>query len=111
MARVTDAFFEHREHLFGVAYRMLGRRADAEDAVREAWLRYQGADTTHVSDLRAWLTTVVGRLCLDQLRSARVRREAYVGPWLPEPIVERLPDEAADPGERVALSESVSFAL
>ncbi|MGI5246981.1 RNA polymerase sigma factor SigJ [Dactylosporangium sp. CA-139066] len=111
MGRVTDAFFEHRGHLFGVAYRMLGRRADAEDAVQEAWLRYQAADTSGVADLRAWLTTVIGRLCLDQLRSARVRREAYVGPWLPEPLVERLPDEGADPGEKVALAESVSFAL
>jgi RNA polymerase sigma-70 factor (ECF subfamily) len=111
MGRVTDAFFEHQAHLFGVAYRMLGRRADAEDAVQEAWLRYRGADTSGVLDLRAWLTTVVGRLCLDQLRSARVRREAYVGPWLPEPIVERLPDAGADPGEAVALAESVSFAL
>jgi RNA polymerase sigma-70 factor (ECF subfamily) len=108
---VTDAFFEHRGHLFGVAYRMLGRRADAEDAVQEAWLRYQAADTSAVEDLRAWLTTVVGRLCLDQLRSARVRREAYVGPWLPEPIIERMPDEGADPAETVALAESVSFAL
>ncbi|GAA2377613.1 sigma-70 family RNA polymerase sigma factor [Dactylosporangium salmoneum] len=109
--RVSDAFLQHRDHLFGVAYRMLGQRADAEDAVQEAWLRYRGADTTGVADLRAWLTTVVGRLCLDQLRSARARREAYVGPWLPEPLVERLPDAEPEPGEAVALADSVSFAL
>ncbi|WP_344618122.1 RNA polymerase sigma factor SigJ [Dactylosporangium salmoneum] len=108
---MSDAFLQHRDHLFGVAYRMLGQRADAEDAVQEAWLRYRGADTTGVADLRAWLTTVVGRLCLDQLRSARARREAYVGPWLPEPLVERLPDAEPEPGEAVALADSVSFAL
>ncbi|MET7393343.1 RNA polymerase sigma factor SigJ [Dactylosporangium sp. NPDC005572] len=108
---MTDAFSAHRGHLFGVAYRMLGSRADAEDVVQEAWLRYAAADQDRIVDLRAWLTTVTGRLCLDVLRSARVRREAYVGPWLPEPIVERLPDQGADPGESVALSESVSLAL
>jgi RNA polymerase sigma-70 factor (ECF subfamily) len=109
-----QAFLEHRGHLFGVAYRMLGSRADAEDAVQEAWLRYRKADTSAVADLRAWLTTVTGRLCLDQLRSARARREAYVGrwsTWLPEPLVERLPDPGLDPAEAVALDESVSFAL
>ncbi|GGM70882.1 RNA polymerase sigma factor SigJ [Dactylosporangium sucinum] len=108
---MTDAFSAHRGHLFGVAYRMLGSRADAEDVVQEAWLRYAAADQGQIVDLRAWLTTVTGRLCLDLLRSARVRREAYVGQWLPEPIVERLPDQGADPGESVALSESVSLAL
>ncbi|MEV6923579.1 RNA polymerase sigma factor SigJ [Dactylosporangium sp. NPDC051485] len=108
---MSDAFLEHRDHLFGVAYRMLGQRADAEDAVQEAWLRYRGADTAGVTDLRAWLTTVVGRLCLDQLRSARARRESYVGPWLPEPLVERLPDAEPEPGEAVAFADSVSFAL
>jgi RNA polymerase sigma-70 factor (ECF subfamily) len=111
MVCVNDAFSEHRGHLFGVAYRMLGSRADAEDVVQEAWLRYNAADTAAVADLRAWLTTVTGRLCLDQLRSARVRREAYVGPWLPEPLVERLPAGGVDPGEAVALADSVSMAL
>jgi RNA polymerase sigma-70 factor (ECF subfamily) len=108
---VADAFSAHRQHLFGVAYRMLGSRADAEDVVQDAWLRYAGADAAGIVDLRAWLTTVTGRLCLDVLRSARVRREAYVGPWLPEPLVERLPSPGADPGEEVALSDSVSIAL
>ena len=123
---VADEEFEaHRGHLFGVAYRMLGSRAEAEDAVQETWLRYAAADP-HPDDLRAWLTTVTGRICLDVLRSARVRREAYVGPWLPEPIVARLPEGAAvagaaggtgrpggsgDPAEQVAEREQVSLAL
>ncbi|MEV0566289.1 RNA polymerase sigma factor SigJ [Dactylosporangium sp. NPDC050588] len=107
-----DQFSAHRDHLFGVAYRMLGSRADAEDVVQDAWLRYAGADTSGVTDLRAWLTTVTGRLCLDQLRAAKVRREAYVGPWLPSPLVERLPDPSqVDPGERVSFRDSVSIAL
>lgn len=80
-------FEEHRSHLFAVAYRITGSRADAEDAVQEAWLRYAAADTAGIRELRAWLTTVVGRICLDRLRSAAVRRERYVGPWLPEPLV------------------------
>jgi RNA polymerase sigma-70 factor (ECF subfamily) len=111
---VADPFSEHRDHLMGVAYRMLGSRVEAEDAVQEAWLRYAGADTGEVVDLRAWLTTVVGRICLDQLRSARVRREAYVGPWLPEPFIERLPAPASvapDPAEHAARADRVSFAL
>src|SRR5262245_889707 len=64
---VTDAFSAHRDHMMAVAYRMLGSRTEAEDAVQEAWLRYAGADTSQVTDLRAWLTTVTGRICLDQL--------------------------------------------
>src|SRR4051812_34154845 len=115
MAGVSDAisehaFLEHRGHLFGVAYRMLGSRADAEDAVQEAWLRYRKADTSEVADLRAWLTTVTGRLCLDQLKSARARRETYVGPWLPEPLVSNQPPERG-PDARTELVESLSLAF
>jgi RNA polymerase sigma-70 factor, ECF subfamily len=106
----TDQFSPYRDHLMGVAYRMLGSRAEAEDAVQEAWLRYAGADQAGIVDLKGWLTTVVGRICLDVLRSARVRREAYVGPWLPEPYVERLP-AADDPAEAVAQADRVSLAL
>jgi RNA polymerase sigma-70 factor, ECF subfamily len=114
-----EDFEEHRGHLFGVAYRMLGNRAEAEDAVQETWLRYAAA-RPEPDDLRAWLTTVVGRICLDVLRSARVRREAYVGPWLPEPIISRLPAGSSlsgpgpftdDPAERAAQHEQVSMAL
>src|SRR5262245_29776787 len=89
---------------------MLGSRAEAEDAVQEAWLRYADA-RPDAEDLRAWLTTVVARICLDVLRSARVRREAYVGPWLPEPLVTRLPATDPDPASAAVLGEQVSLAL
>jgi len=107
----VDEFEEHRSHLTGVAYRMLGSLADAEDAVQDAWLRLQRVDRASIDDLRGWLTTVTGRLCLDRLRSARVTREAYVGPWLPEPLVARLPDTAPDPADVAVLDESVRMAL
>ncbi len=94
-----------------VAYRMLGSRSEAEDAVQEAWLRYAPVDPDTIDDLPAWLTTVTARICLDVLRSARVRREAYVGPWLPEPLVARLPAPDADPVDQVTRTEEVSFAL
>ena len=83
-------FAGHRSHLIGVAYRLTSTRADAEDAVQEAWLRLAGLDDAGrvgIRDLRGWLTTVVGRICLDRLKSAPARREQYVGQWLPEPIV------------------------
>jgi RNA polymerase sigma-70 factor, ECF subfamily len=116
---VTDLateFEAERAHLTSVAYRMLGSRAEAEDAVQEAWLRYAAAladpaDRARIRDLRGWLTTTTGRICLDVLRSARVRREAYVGPWLPEPIVERLPDGDTDPAERAARTDQIGIAL
>jgi RNA polymerase sigma-70 factor (ECF subfamily) len=107
---VTE-FEDHRRHLFGVAYRMLGSAADAEDAVQDAWLRLQRADRSGIEDLRAWLTTVTGRICLDRLRSAQARRETYTGPWLPEPIVTRLVDPAAGPAELAELGDSVRIAL
>jgi RNA polymerase sigma-70 factor (ECF subfamily) len=106
----SDAFEAHRGHLLAVAYRMLGSHADAEDAVQETWLRYAAADREGIDDLRAWLTTVTARICLDVLRSARVRREAYVGPWLPEPQVRQLP-AFPDPGEHAAQADEVSLAL
>jgi RNA polymerase sigma-70 factor (ECF subfamily) len=110
----SDEFSAHRAHLTGVAYRILGSRSEAQDAVQEAWLRYRAADRAGIADLRGWLTTVTARICLDELRSARVRREAYVGPWLPEPLVTRLPAgglDGADPAELVARTEQVSLAL
>ncbi|WP_018683111.1 sigma-70 family RNA polymerase sigma factor [Actinokineospora enzanensis] len=96
---LAERFAEHRPHLVGVGYRLTGTRSDAEDAVQDAWLRLSAVDDTalaDIRDLRAWLTTVVGRLCLDRLRSATARRERYVGPWLPEPLVTPL---AGAPGE------------
>src|SRR5205823_9662860 len=74
--------------LLGLAYRMLGSMADAEDAVQETYLRWHGADRDKVSDPRAFLMTTTTRICLDMLTSARARREEYVGPWLPEPVVD-----------------------
>ena len=106
----SSAFEEHRADLLRVAYRLLGSHSDAEDAVQEAWLRWNAADRARVADPRAWLVTVVGRICLDVLRSARVRREAYVGPWLPEPVVQRLP-AGEDPADAVVRGDEVSYAL
>ncbi|MDB4949068.1 MAG: hypothetical protein JWM27_1717 [Gemmatimonadetes bacterium] len=82
----ADEFLRHRPLLFGIAYRMLGSAADAEDAVQDTWLRWRGAGEEARSP-RAFLAATVTRLCIDQLRSARVRREEYVGAWLPEPLV------------------------
>jgi RNA polymerase sigma-70 factor, ECF subfamily len=113
---LATEFEAERSHLMAVAYRMLGSRAEAEDAVQEAWLRYADAladpaARAEVRDLRGWLITTVGRICLDVLRSARVRREAYPGQWLPEPLVSRLPDGGPDPSELAARSDEVSMAL
>src|SRR5439155_13026792 len=86
--RFESAWKEHRRHLLDVAYRLLGSVSDSEDMVQEAYARLLRTGIEEIDDVRAWLTTVVTRLCLDQLRSARVRREAYIGPWFPEPLVE-----------------------
>jgi len=91
-ATPLDTFVRLRPRLFGIAYRMLGIRADAEDIVQEAWLRWQngGSADAHVPD--AWLVTVVTRLSIDRLRGAQAERERYVGPWLPEPLLEDAVD-------------------
>jgi RNA polymerase sigma-70 factor (TIGR02957 family) len=102
-ARVFD---EHRGLLISVAYRVLGSVTDAEDAVQEAWLRWSGVDHTEVADPRAFLVRVTTRLAIDRLRRAKTRRESYVGPWLPEPILTRQ-----DPAEDAAMAESVSMAM
>jgi RNA polymerase sigma-70 factor (ECF subfamily) len=105
----VEEFEQHRPQLAAVAYRMLGSMSEAEDALQEAWLRLSRADTTAVENLGAWLTTVVGRVCLDMLRARRARREDYVGSWLPEPIV--IVDDAANPEEEAVLADSVGLAL
>lgn len=92
----ASAFEAMRPRLVRVAYRMLGSVADAEDVVQEAYIRWQGADRAAVIEPEAWLRRVVTRLCLDQLKSARARREVYVGPWLPEPVIEAEDDEVED---------------
>ncbi|GCD47754.1 RNA polymerase sigma-70 factor [Streptomyces paromomycinus] len=107
----TDVFQEHRPVLLGVAYRMLGRVADAEDVVQEAWLRWSSADRQQVREPRAYLVRVTTRLAIDRLRQVQARREAYVGPWLPEPLATDFGDAGADTGERAALAESVTLAV
>lgn len=94
--------------LFAIAYRMLGSVMDAEDVVQDAFLRWQEAPEVEVRSPRAYLTTIVTRLAINQLRSARVKRETYVGPWLPEPLVTA---DAPDPSASVELSESLSLAF
>lgn len=101
-------FEAHRAHLRSVAYRMLGSLNEAEDAVQESWLRLSRADTGDVRDLRAWLTTVVSRVCLDMLRSRASRREDSLDVHLPDPIVTRVDD---DPAEHALLADSVGIAL
>ncbi|GAA2479243.1 RNA polymerase sigma-70 factor [Streptomyces longisporus] len=107
----TDVFEEHRPVLLGVAYRMLGRVADAEDVVQEAWLRWSGADRTEVREPRAYLVRITTRLAIDRLRQIKARNEAYVGPWLPEPCVTDFGDTVPDTAERAVLADSVSLAV
>jgi RNA polymerase sigma factor (sigma-70 family) len=109
MAWQAEQFEHHRPHLRAVAYRMLGSLSEADDAVQEAWLRLSRSDADAVANLGGWLTTVVGRVCLDMLRARRSRREEYVGSWLPEPIVSE--DDEADPEHAAVLADSVGLAL
>jgi RNA polymerase sigma-70 factor (ECF subfamily) len=109
----TACFEQHRPHLLGLAYRMLGEMSGAEDIVQEAWLRWRRQDARTISDPRAWLSAVTVRLALDALRSARARREKYVGPWLPEPL---MPDDmrvldADTPAAHAELASDLSLAL
>ncbi|GGT42403.1 RNA polymerase sigma-70 factor [Streptomyces purpureus] len=108
---VTGLFENHRPMLTGVAYRMLGRVADAEDVVQEAWLRWAAADHAEVREPRAYLVRITTRLAIDRLRQAQSRRESYVGPWLPEPIVTDFGPAAPDTAERAMLADSVSLAV
>ncbi|MEO3810998.1 RNA polymerase sigma-70 factor [Sphaerisporangium sp. B11E5] len=106
MDPATEAFLVHRTLLFTVAYEMLGSAADAEDALQETWLRWIKVDLEQVSDRRAYLVRIVTRRSLDRLRAVKRRKEAYVGPWLPEPLL-----TAPDVAEDIELAESVSMAL
>lgn len=103
-----EAFEKLRGRLTGLAYRMLGSRADAEDAVQDAFLRWSAADRARVSNAEAYLVRVVTRLCLDKLKSAQARREVYVGPWLPEPVLDA---DALSPERHTELADDLSFAL
>lgn len=105
-ATATDVFVAHRSLLFTVAYEMLGSAADAEDVLQEAWLRWAGVELGAVRQHRAYLVRIVTRLSLDRLRALGRRKESYVGPWLPEPLL-----TAPDVAEDVELAESVSMAM
>lgn len=107
----TDVFEQHRPVLTGVAYRMLGRVADAEDVVQEAWLRWSAADRSDVREPRGYLVRVTTRLAIDRLRQIQARHEAYVGQWLPEPYVTDFADTVQDSAERAVLADTVSLAV
>lgn len=102
----VDPFGPNRKRLLGLAYRMLGSRAEAEDVLQDAWLRFNAV--RDVGNRDALLTTIVTRLCLDRLKSARARREVYVGPWLPEPVMD---GHALSPDTATELADDLSFAL
>ena len=116
MTDPLEAFDRHRRLLFTVAYQMLGSVADAEDVVQDAWLRWSAADRGEVVDARAYLVRITTRLALDRMDSARARRESYVGPWLPEPLLTgsspvATAPQAAQPEDAAELGEQVSLAL
>ncbi|TJZ59416.1 RNA polymerase sigma-70 factor [Streptomyces piniterrae] len=111
MAEATSVFEEHRPVLHGVAYRMLGRVADAEDVVQDAWLRWSAADRTEVREPPAYLVRVTTRLAIDRLRQVQSRRESYVGPWLPEPLATDIGSTVPDAAERAVFTESVTLAV
>ena len=106
---LAERFEEHRSHLRAVAYRMLGSATEADDAVQEAWIALSRTDTSDVANLRAWLTTVVSRVCLKVLRSRRSRREAPLEPHLPDPVLSR--EEGMDPEQQALMGDSVGLAM
>ncbi len=107
---LADVWRAHHRYLLDVAYRMLGSVSEAEDIVQDAFARLLRIDLAEIRDVRGWLVVAVTRLCLDQLRSARSRRELYVGPWLPEPVIQ-TPSAEPDPADRVTLDDSVRMAM
>src|SRR5215469_3252685 len=112
--KMDESFESYRSYLFAVAYRMLGSAMDAEDLVQETYLRYQAVSPqarASVVSLKAYLTTILTRLCVNQLQSAHQKREQYIGPWLPEPISTDGPGRAVNPEERVEWYESLSLAF
>jgi RNA polymerase sigma factor (sigma-70 family) len=106
---LAQRFEEHRARLRGVAYRMLGSLSEADDALQEAWLRVSRADTSDVENLSGWLTTIVARVCLNMLRSRRLRREEHLDDRVPDPIVSF--DDRLDPEQQALLADSVGLAL
>jgi RNA polymerase sigma-70 factor, ECF subfamily len=108
---MVETFESYRSYLFAIAYRMLGSAMDAEDMVQETYLRYQTTPPETIVSLKAFLTTILTRLCMDQLHLARRKRELYVGPWLPEPILTATTPESDGPEKRVETEESISLAF
>src|SRR5918996_90827 len=106
---LTERFQQHRPHLHAVAYRMLGSVSEADDALQEAWLRIRDQESGSVENMQAWLTTVVGRVCLNMLRSRRTRREELSEVHVPDPVV--TVGESADPEQQALLADSVGLAL
>jgi RNA polymerase sigma-70 factor, ECF subfamily len=104
----VEIFAGHRDRLFGIAYRMLGSRADAEDVLQDAWLRWHEQDASQLRSTEAWLTTMVTRLAIDRLRAAKAQRAAYLGPWLPEPLAEI---EVVTPESHAEFASDVSVAF
>lgn len=104
----VEIFAGHRDRLFGIAYRMLGSRADAEDVIQDAWLRWHEQDASALRSTEAWLTTMVTRLAIDRLRAAKTQRTAYFGPWLPEPLGEA---EVVTPESHAEFASDVSVAF
>jgi RNA polymerase sigma-70 factor (ECF subfamily) len=107
----VESFETYRSYLFAIAYRMLGSAMDAEDMVQETYLRSQTTPPETIHSLKAYLTTILTRLCLDHLQLARRKRVVYVGPWLPEPILTTATPASEDPAERVEREESISLAF
>jgi RNA polymerase sigma factor (sigma-70 family) len=106
---LAERFETNRPHLRGVAFRMLGSATEADDAVQEAWIRLSRTDTSDVANLRAWLTTVIARVCLNMLRSRKTRREASLETHVPDPIVS--PEAGMDPEQEALLGDSIGLAL
>ena len=106
---LAERFEANRPHLRGIAFRMLGSMTEADDAVQEAWIRLSRTDTRDVDNLQAWLTTVVGRVCLNMLRSRRARREGSLETHIPDPILS--PKQGIDPEQEALLGDSVGLAL
>jgi RNA polymerase sigma factor (sigma-70 family) len=105
----ADQFETHRPHLRAVAYRMLGSVTEADDALQEAWIRTTRSDSSTINNINGWLTTLVGRVCIDMLRARQSRRESLTGTWLPEPVVST--DATIDPEQASLLADSVGLAL
>lgn len=106
-----ESFETYRSYLFAIAYRMLGSAMDAEDMVQETYLRHQTTPPETISSLKAFLTTIISRLCVDQLHLAHRNREQYLGPWLPEPIITTETLDGSSPEEHVDREESISMAF